>query len=84
MSSESEPLSTDQKIPHMIRKGAEKMLVQGTAGFVIGTAAGIILSRGRSAGARKVLAGLGAGAGMGSGWTQTSMEIDAFLSGEKN
>lgn len=68
----------------MIRKGAEKLIVQGTAGFVIGTAVGIVLSRGRSAGARKMLAGFGAGAGLGSGWTQTSMEIDNFLAGSKN
>lgn len=80
MSSDSKSLPSDEKIPRIMQRGAEKMVVQGIAGLVIGLSAGIVLSRGGSSGARKVLAGLGAGCGIGSGWTKTSMEIDEFLS----
>ena len=65
-----------------MQTGAEKMVVQGTIGLLIGFSVGIVLSRGGagSGATRKVLAGLGAGCGIGSGWTKTSMEIDDFLS----
>lgn len=62
-----------------MQTGSEKMLVQGITGLVIGLAAGIVLAKGGATGARKVMAGLGAGAGMGSAWTKCSMEIDEFL-----
>ena len=42
--------------------------------------AGIVLSRGGSSSARKVLAGFGAGIGAGSAWTKCSMSIDDLLS----
>jgi Domain of unknown function (DUF543) len=66
-------------LPRIMQMGAEKMVVQGAVGLAIGFGAGIVLSRGGGSGARKVLAGLGAGFGVGSGWTKTSMEIDEFL-----
>jgi hypothetical protein len=78
-SSDTTSLTTDQKIPRIMQTGAEKMVVQGAAGLVVGLAAGIVLSRGGGAGTRKILAGLGAGFGIGAGWTKTSMEIDNFL-----
>lgn len=80
MSSDTNSMSTDEKIPRIMQTGAEKMLVQGAAGLVVGLAAGIVLSRGGGAGTRKILAGLGAGCGVGSAWTKTSMEIDDFFS----
>lgn len=85
MSSDSTTsLSSDAKLPRIMQTGAEKMVVQGAAGLAIGLAAGVVLSRGGGSGARKVMAGLGAGFGIGSGWTKTSMEIDEFLaSGSK-
>ena len=58
------------------------MVVQGVAGLVMGLAAGIVLSRGGASGARKILAGFGAGCGVGSGWTKTSIEIDEFLASQ--
>jgi hypothetical protein len=72
-------MSTDEKIPRIMQTGAEKMLVQGAAGLVVGLAAGIVLSRGGGSGTRRILAGLGAGFGIGAGWTKTSLEIDNFL-----
>lgn len=83
MTTETEPLSTEEKIPRIMQQGAEKMLVQGAAGLGVGLAAGIVLARGGASGARKVMAGLGAGAGVGSAWTKTSMDIDKFLGSEK-
>ena len=82
MSSDSKPLSSDEKIPRIVQIGAEKMVVQGVAGLVMGLAAGIVLSRGGASGARKILAGFGAGCGVGSGWTKTSIEIDEFLASQ--
>jgi Domain of unknown function (DUF543) len=79
-SSSTASLSSDAKLPRIMQMGAEKMVVQGTIGLLIGFSAGIVLSRGGGSGTRKIMAGLGAGFGIGSGWTKTSMEIDDFLS----
>ena len=81
-SKNSESLSSDEKIPRIVQIGAEKMVVQGVAGLVMGLAAGIVLSRGGASSARKVLAGFGAGCGVGAGWTKTSIEIDEFLASQ--
>ena len=81
--SDTKPIPSDEQLHKIMRTGAEKMVVQGAAGLVIGLAAGIVLSRGGGTSARKVLAGLGAGAGMGSGWTKTSMQIDNFLASQQ-
>ena len=72
--------SSDQYVPETIREGFEKIIGQGAAGFVLGGMAGIVLSRGGSSSARRVLAGFGAGVGMGSAWTRTSMDIEEFTS----
>lgn len=79
MNATTKSLPSDQQVPRMMQQGAEKMIVQGTAGFLVGLAAGIVLSRGGASGARRVMAGLGAGIGVGSAWTKTSIEIDEFL-----
>ena len=71
--------SSDQVIPETIREGFEKVIANGAAGFVLGGMAGIVLARGGASNARKILAGFGAGVGMGSAWTQTSMTIDDFV-----
>lgn len=74
------PIPSDQVIPQTIQEGFEKMVVQAGAGFVIGGMAGIVLARGGAAGARRVMAGFGAGVGLGSAWTRTSMDIEEILS----
>jgi hypothetical protein len=71
---------SDQVIPQTIQEGFERMVVQAGAGFVIGGMAGIVLARGGAAGARRVMAGFGAGVGLGSAWTRTSMDIEDILS----
>mmetsp|Transcript_7988 Transcript_7988/g.17184 ORF Transcript_7988/g.17184 Transcript_7988/m.17184 type:complete len:90 (-) Transcript_7988:388-657(-) len=79
----SATVSSDQYIPETIREGFEKIIGQGAAGFVLGGMAGIVLARGGASNARRVLAGFGAGVGMGSGWTRTSMDIEEFVSAFK-
>eukprot|EP00536_Pseudo-nitzschia_multiseries_P001097 jgi/Psemu1/300525/fgenesh1_kg.13_\ len=75
--------SSDQFIPETIREGFEQVIGQGAAGFVLGGMAGIVLARGGASNARKVLAGFGAGVGIGSAWTRTSMDIEKFTSSFK-
>jgi hypothetical protein len=70
-------------IPQTIQEGFEKMVVQAGAGLVLGGMAGVVLARGGAKGARKVLAGFGAGVGLGSAWTRTSMDIDDLLASVK-
>lgn len=73
--------SSDQIIPQTIQQGFENMVVHALAGFVIGGMTGIVLARGGgAAGARRVFAGFGAGVGLGSAWTRTSIVIDDILS----
>ena len=79
----SPPPTSDQVIPNTIQEGFEKMVIQAGAGLVIGGISGIILARGGAKGARKVLAGFGAGVGLGSAWTRTSMDIDEVLASAK-
>ncbi len=71
---------SNQVIPQTIQQGFETMVFQAGVGFVLGGMAGIVLARGGASGARKVLAGFGAGVGLGSAWTRTSIDIDDFLS----
>jgi hypothetical protein len=72
--------SSDQVVPETIRDGFEKIIANGATGFVLGGMAGIVLARGGASNIRKVMAGFGAGAGMGSAWTRTSMDIEDFMS----
>ena len=75
------PPRSDQMVSVTLQKGFEKMIVQTTAGVLLGGIAGLVLARrGGSAAARKGLAGLGAGIGLGSAWTRTSMDLEEMLS----
>jgi len=71
---------SDQFVTETIREGFEKVVTNGAAGFVLGGMIGIVLSRGGSSSARKVMAGFGGGVGIGSAWTRTSMNIEDFMS----
>jgi hypothetical protein len=71
---------SDRIVSTTLQKGLEKMLVQTSVGMVVGGLAGLVLVRaGRASGARKGLAGLGAGLGLGSAWTRTSMDLEEML-----
>jgi hypothetical protein len=83
MDTESMSLPTptsDEAVPKAIQQGFEKMVVQAGVGLLVGGMTGIVLSRGGGSSARKVLAGFGAGAGLGAAWTRTSMNIEDLLS----
>jgi high-affinity Fe2+/Pb2+ permease len=69
--------SSETAVSLTMKHGLEKVIVQTAAGLVLGGLAGIVLARGGGAsGARKGLAGLGAGLGLGSAWTRTSMDLE--------
>ena len=72
--------SSDRVVGSTMRKGAEQIILQTGVGLVVGGLAGVVLFRGGGpAGARKILAGLGAGVGLGSAWTRTSMNLEEAL-----
>ena len=66
-----------------MQKGLERIVVQMTAGLVLGGMAGIVLARTGASGARKGLTGLCAGIGLGSAWTRTSMDLEELLADKK-
>jgi hypothetical protein len=75
------PPSSETAVSLTMKHGLEKIIVQTTAGLVMGGLMGIVLARtGRAGtGARKGLAGLGAGMGLGSAWTRTSMDLEEMF-----
>lgn len=86
MESESKlqvPASSNEAVSYKMREGVQTMVTQAGIGLLVGGMTGIVLSRGGSSSARKVLAGFGAGIGAGSAWTKCSMSIDELLSSSK-
>ena len=83
METESKPLPTpptsDQAVSSIMGTGFQSIAVQGAVGLVVGGMAGLVLARVGASGARKALAGLGAGIGAGSAWTRCSMELEDLL-----
>lgn len=73
------PQSSDTAVSVTMKHGLEKIVVQTAAGLVLGGLMGIVLARTGRSGARKGLAGLGAGMGLGSAWTRTSMDLEEML-----
>lgn len=66
-----------------IRQGMETIFIRTSMGFLVGGLMGIVLARSGSSGARKAFAGLGAGVGLGSGWTRTSIDLEEMLASKK-
>jgi len=77
------PTSSDSAVSSVMQKGLEKVVIQTSAGLVLGGLAGIVLARGGASGMRKAFAGLGAGVGLGSAWTRTSMDLEELLADKK-
>jgi len=73
MSSENAVSKTTQK--SLCENGSKSV----AAGIVIGGLANVILSRGGASGTRKSIIGFGTGAGIGSAWTQCSLELESLL-----
>ena len=72
--------SSDTAVSSTLSSGWERLAWRGSVGLVVGTLAGLVLIRTPGSAVRKGLSGLGAGLGLGSAWTQTSMELEALLS----
>jgi hypothetical protein len=78
-SSSSNRPSSDQVVSSTMTQGLESIVFQTTVGLVLGALGGLVLARAGASGARKGLAGLGAGIGLGSAWTRTSMDLEELL-----
>jgi hypothetical protein len=79
----TKPPPAERAVSSTIQTGVESIILKTTAGLLLGGLAGIVLARTGSAGVRKGLAGLGAGAGLGSAWTRTSMDLEELLGAPK-
>jgi outer membrane lipoprotein SlyB len=72
--------TSDMAVRDIMRQGLQHMLLKASAGFLLGGMAGIVVARGGgSSSARKALAGLGMGVGLGSAWTRTSINLEEML-----
>jgi uncharacterized membrane-anchored protein YitT (DUF2179 family) len=76
--------SSEDFVSVTMQRGLERIIVSTFAGVIAGGFAGIVLFRGGSSGARKVLAGFGGGLGLGSSWTQVSIDLESVLQNKKN
>ena len=77
--------SSDQAVQSKMAQGLETVAIQTGVGLVVGGLLGVVVARGGgSNGARKAMAGLGAGIGLGSAWTRTSMDIEDVLAGRSS
>mmetsp|Transcript_1063 Transcript_1063/g.2932 ORF Transcript_1063/g.2932 Transcript_1063/m.2932 type:complete len:89 (+) Transcript_1063:40-306(+) len=74
--------SSDRKVFAVMQNGLETVLIQTGTGLLIGGLAGVVLAS-RGVGGRKAWAGLGAGIGLGSAWTRTSMDLEKLLASSK-
>jgi hypothetical protein len=72
-------LPSDKRINACIRQGLQDMLVQTSAGFFLGGLTGLVLIRRSGTGYRRLYTSLGAGVGLGSAWTRTSMNLEQML-----
>ncbi len=72
---------SDEVVSKTVNAGMEKIAISTTVGLALGIMAGIVLTRGGKSGsaARKIISGFGAGAGLGSAWTRTSIELEDTL-----
>ena len=80
----SSSTSSDEAVQAKMQEGLEHMVVQAGVGLVVGGMVGIVLGRGGSSNLRKLMAGFGAGAGVGSAWTRCSMNIEGLLAADGN
>ena len=75
--------TSDEAVSTTMQKGLEEIIISTSAGLLIGGLAGVVLARGGASGARKTLAGLGGGIGLGSSWTKVSMDLEYMLQDRK-
>lgn len=73
---------SDKKVNTVIQKGLfERGTLYFGVGLTVGALASIVLSRGSNS--RKVITAFGGGAGLGSAWTRTSMDLEEMLGSTK-
>ena len=72
----NKPVPSDEAVSSIIKTGAEDMILSTGAGIVVGGLAAVVLARGGASGARKAIAGLGAGIGFGSAWQRCSITLE--------
>ena len=73
---------SEDAVPKTMQHGLEQIVVSTGAGLLIGGLMGVVLARGGGgSGARKALAGLGGGIGLGSAWTRCNMDLEDLLQG---
>jgi hypothetical protein len=72
-------MSSDEAVSKTMQQGLENIVVYTGAGLLMGGLAGVVLARGGASGARKAMAGLGGGIGLGSAWTRTSRRLEELL-----
>ena len=75
--SSSSATPSEDVVSNIMHQGLQDMVLYGGAGLVLGGVAGVVLSR--TPNGRKILAGLGSGAGLGHAWTQTSIRLEEIL-----
>jgi len=76
--SQDHHLPSDQVVSYTIQQGFQHGVILTTVGLTIGGLASIVLARGGGA-ARKVITGFTGGVGLGSAWTQCSIELEEVL-----
>ena len=80
-------LPSDMIISSYIQKGLQDVVWYTSIGVVMGGLMGIVLARGGSVGnygpttaAQKIYTSLGGGIGLGTAWTNTSIQLENVLS----
>ena len=79
---QNDEVRSESAVSSKMKQALETVALQTSTGLVLGALAGIVLARTGATGARRSLAGLGAGIGLGSAWTRTSMDIATLLQDE--
>lgn len=81
----SAAVPSEEAVPKTMQHGLEQIVVSTGAGLLIGGLMGVVLARGGGgSGARKALAGLGSGIGLGSAWTRCNMDLEDLLQGKSS
>mmetsp|Transcript_6063 Transcript_6063/g.8981 ORF Transcript_6063/g.8981 Transcript_6063/m.8981 type:complete len:82 (-) Transcript_6063:384-629(-) len=73
--------SSEKAVSNIIQKGVvERGTIYVGAGLAAGALVSIVLSPGgKGTAARKVITAFGAGVGLGSAWTRTSLDLENLL-----
>ncbi len=73
--------TSDNAVSKVMQKGLlERGSIYVGTGLAAGALASIVMARGgKGTAARKVITAFGAGVGLGSAWTRTSMDLEEML-----